>query len=257
MDAILAWMGENPVIVIIIVIVLFAILTYNSLNAKRQRVKKSFSKIDVYLEKRFDEISSLLDQTMSAYDHESDVYVNLSRLRTGITKAQEEGSINSKVQAANQIQTVLASPAIRTEAYPQLQAITSLGVFTAKETAQLEDQLAAARLQYNSNATSYNTKITSFPAIIFAKLFGFSTPFELFEANEQKRERPISSTEQIRNAQTDIKIEQMKKEAAAQAEIDSIKHEAELLAAKAELEKQKQEFNNITENNTESDNNQQ
>lgn len=189
MNGILDWIVSNPIPVIIIVIVLFLIFTYNNLNAKKKRVEKSFSTIDVYLEKRFDEISSLLEQTLTGYQHEDSVHTQVAALRSGIETAKT-GSINDKVQAFNSIGSFMASPAIKTEAYPELKAISELGMFTAEKTSQVEDDLAAARKQYNNNATAYNTKISSFPTNLVAGIFGFKTPFELFKVSEGKKERP-------------------------------------------------------------------
>lgn len=189
MDFILNWIVQNPLIVIIIVVVLFLIFTYNNLNSRKHRVEKSFSTIDVYLEKRFDEISALLEQTLTAYKHEEDIFVQVSALRSNIDLAKK-GSINDKVSAANGISGLVVSPSLKTEAYPELKAIAEMGVFTSHKTSQLEDELAAARNQYNANATSYNTKITSFPSNLVAGIFGFKTPFELFKTVEEKRERP-------------------------------------------------------------------
>lgn len=190
MDAILNWISKNPVLTVVIVLVLLIILIYNNLNAKKRRVEKSFSNIDVYLEKRFDEIESLLDQTMNSYKFEADTQTQVAGLRSGVSKAKN-GSINDKVEASNQISAFIANPAIRTEAYPELDSIKEIGMFTARETANVENEISAARRQYNSNATSYNSLIRSFPSVIVAKVMGFSTPFELFKVSDGKKEPPV------------------------------------------------------------------
>ena len=164
---------------------------------KKQRVEKSFSTIDVYLQGRFDKLSSLLEQTLAAYDHESDVYKEVSRLRSGIVKAQT-GNINDKVNAENEINAFIANPMMRTEAYPNLDSIKTLAMKTAEETVISENELISARRQYNSNVTSYNTKIKSFPAMLIAGILGFGTPFALFKVEEQAKERPSINT--IKNA---------------------------------------------------------
>ncbi len=236
MDAILNWMGSHPLVVIIILVVLFIIFTYNSLNSKKNRVEKSFSTIDVYLEKRFDEVSELLEQTMSAYDHESETYVGLAKARSGIIDAKN-GSINDKINAANNMQAILANPLIRTEAYPELKAIQEIGMFTAKKTSENESQLASARKQYNSNATSYNTKIKSFPTVLLASMFGFNKPYELFKATEAKR---LAPNESVRMARSEMALEK----ANSDAEIQRINQEAALLEAKANLAMKQQAYNN-------------
>ena len=193
MDTILNWLGANPILTVIIVLVLLIVLIYNNLNSKKKRVEKSFSNIDVYLEKRFDEISSLLAQLQNSYTFESDVQTQIAGLRTGIETAKN-GSVNDKVVASNNVSAFLASPAIKTEAYPELKSISELGMFTAQKTASVEDEISAARRQYNNNATSYNTLIKSFPAVLIARLAGFNTPYELFKVSEGKKEPPVVPT---------------------------------------------------------------
>lgn len=189
MQRILDWMTANPLIVIIAVLVLLLIFTYNNLNAKKKRVEKSFSTIDIYLEKRFDEIGALLEQLLVTYDFEESVHTQVSALRSGIATAKS-GSINDKVAAANSISRINAIPGLKAESYPELQSISKQGMFVMEKTSEIEDDLMAARKQYNNNATSYNTKITSFPTVLVAGLFGFKTPFELFKVTEGKKERP-------------------------------------------------------------------
>ena len=188
--SILDWMVAHPLIVILIILVIYVIFTYNNLNAKKQRVEKSFSKIDVYLQARFDKLTSLFEQTMKAYDHESNVYKEVARLRSGIVNAKSSNDINTKVSAENEVMAFAASPLMRTEAYPELTAIKEMATITANATITSEEQLIAARSQYNSNATSYNTKIKSFPAMLLAGVLGFNTPFTLFKAQEEAKERP-------------------------------------------------------------------
>ncbi len=181
---------SNLLIVLGIIVVLI-ILMYNNLNASKNRVEKSFSNIDTYLEERFDKISALLEQTLTAYDHEEKTFEEISALRTGIINAKN-GGINEKVHAENQIAAFMASPLVKTEAYPELNSMETLGVITANETIKSEENLSAARRQYNNNATSYNTSLTAFPTSIIANICGFNTPYELFKVAEGKKERPIS-----------------------------------------------------------------
>lgn len=181
----------STLLIILCIVVVLIILIYNNLNASKNRVEKSFSNIDVYLEERFDKISALLEQTLTAYDHEEKTYEEISALRTGIQTAKN-GGINDKVKAENQISAFMASPLMKTEAYPELKAIETLGIITANETIKSEENLSAARRQYNNNATSYNTSLTAFPTSIIAKMCGFNTPYELFKVTEEKKERPVS-----------------------------------------------------------------
>ena len=237
MDAIFNWISNNPVITIIIVLVIFAILTYNNLNSKKKRVEKSFSTIEAHLQERFDKVGALLEQTLKAYEHEETVFSEVSRLRSGIIKAQS-GTINDKINADNELRAFMLNPMIRTEAYPELTAITSLGMLTAKETVYSEEQILAARKQYNANATSYNTAITSFPTMIFAGLFGFKTPFELFKADEQAKTRVKMGDIQKGMAQANIDIANMKQAAETQQKINTIANETAVKIAETTAKKE-------------------
>lgn len=186
----------TTVLIVIGVIVLLVILMYNNLNASKNRVEKAFSNIDVYLEERFDKISALLEQTLTAYDHEEKTYTEIAALRSGIVNAKG-GSINDKVNAENQISAFMASPLMKTEAYPELKSIETLGMTTANETIKSEENLSAARRQYNNNATSYNTSLTAFPTNLIAGIFGFNQPYELFKVSEGKKERPMSASSEF------------------------------------------------------------
>lgn len=188
----------STTLIIVGAVVVLIILMYNNLNSSKNRVEKAFSNIDVYLEERFDKISSLLEQTLQAMDHEEKTYQEISALRTGINNAKS-GGINEKVNAENQISAFIASPLMKTEAYPDLKSIETLGVMTANATIKSEENLAAARRQYNNNATSYNTSLTAFPTSIIAKICGFNTPYELFKVTEGKKERPVSPTSEYLN----------------------------------------------------------
>ena len=202
MNQILDWMFAHPLIIVVIIVFLYVMFTYNNLNGKKQRVEKSFSTIDVYLQARFDKLTSLLEQTLAAYDHESDVYKEVSRLRSGIVKAKT-GDINDKVNAENEINAFISNPMMRTEAYPNLDSIRTLAMKTAEETVISENDLISARKQYNSNVTSYNTKIKSFPAMLIAGILGFNTPFTLFKVEEQAKVRPSINTIKNANQNTD------------------------------------------------------
>lgn len=191
MEHITKWIVENPVLFTVIIVALLVTFIYNNLNSKKNRVKKSFSNIDTYLEQRFDEINSLIDQTLTAYDLEEKVQTEVAALRSGIDKAKT-GSINDKVQASNQISAFAVNPLIRTEAYPTLQSIATIGMHTAQRTSKIEDEINAARRQYNNNASSYNALIVSFPTVLIAKVLGFKEEFELFKVSEGKKGPAVS-----------------------------------------------------------------
>ena len=79
------------------------------------------------------------------------------------------------------------------ENYPEFRGI-DLFKDTNREIVKNGEKIFASRRVYNTNATNYNIKITSFPISIFAKIFGFRDKFQLFELTAQQREDITNGT---------------------------------------------------------------
>ena len=74
------------------------------------------------------------------------------------------------------------------EAYPDLKANQNFLTLQEELTAT-EDRIAYARQFYNDTVMKYNTKIQTFPTVIFAGILRF-TEREYFEAEDSAREAP-------------------------------------------------------------------
>ncbi len=72
------------------------------------------------------------------------------------------------------------------ENYPDLKSDRVMVDFQ-EELSSTENKISFARQHYNDSVQSYNTKIQSFPAVIFARAMGF-TEREYFEAAGPERE---------------------------------------------------------------------
>lgn len=175
---------------IIVALVIFVVLASNRLTGQKNRVEQSQSNIDVYLEKRFDEMSSLLEQLMLGYEHESSVYEAISKARSGIDSSMS-GTPQDRVKAYNGVTAMLANPGFKTEAYPELNAIKQLATFAMNSTSANERDILAARKAYNSNVTAYRNVVEMFPTSMIAGLKGYkSTDYELLVVADYKREAP-------------------------------------------------------------------
>ena len=54
----------------------------------------------------------------------------------------------------------------------------------------MEEVISAARRTYNAHVINFNTFISIFPNLIFAKIYGFKK-YELFKVSEELREGKI------------------------------------------------------------------
>lgn len=166
-------------IIILVVLALFVLITYNSLVSKKHKVAQARSSIDVYLNQRFDLIPNLVETVKSYAKHEKEIFEETIRLRTSYfnSKDLDEASLlNSKCNS------ILAIA----ENYPELKANENF-LSLQKSLSKMENQLQAARRLYNIEVTDYNTKLNVVPTNIIAKIFNFKEE-KLFEIEEYKKE---------------------------------------------------------------------
>ena len=167
-----------PILIfVVLVIIIFSI--YNSLIRAKNKALQSKSSIDVYLTQRFDLIPNLVECVKAYSKFEKGTLESIAKLRSEYnnTKNLEKGSeLNA---ACNRILAIA-------ENYPELKSSENF-LNLQKNLTKIENQLQAARRLYNSDVTTYNTKINTIPSNIFAGIFGFKEMnlFELESGAEQ------------------------------------------------------------------------
>jgi len=176
-------------IVIVVILALFLITTFNRLVTLRQRVKEAWSDIDIQLKRRHDLIPNLVETVKGYATHESTVFQNVTEARAAAVAAGASATPQQRAQAENVLTGALRSVFAVAENYPQLQAIQEFKDLSENLTAT-EDKISFARRFYNGNVRDYNTALQTFPTNLFASAFGFG-PEEYFElADATEREAP-------------------------------------------------------------------
>jgi len=157
---------------------------YNRLIKKFNQVKNAFSTIDVMLKKRYDIIPNLIELVKQYSSHEETVLTNIASLRaTGMsaTLSNEE-----KLKVNHQLNSAVKGMMVNMEAYPELKANENF--LRLQETwTESEEQIAAARRNYNNTVTAYNNGIMMFPANIFAGMLGYKPIFLLENTPEERK----------------------------------------------------------------------
>lgn len=169
-------------IFILIAIVLYVWLTYNSLVVLRERIKEALSSIDVQLKRRTDLIPNLVETVKGYAKHEKDVFEKVTEARSAIMSAS---SVKEKAKGENMLEDALKSLFAVAEAYPDLKASDNFKELQ-QELTDTENKISYARQFYNSNVLDYNARIQTFPVNIVASRFKF-TQQEFFEANESEK----------------------------------------------------------------------
>lgn len=155
--------------IILIIIVLWLVLSYNGLVQLRNRAQEAWSDINVQLKRRYDLIPNLVETVKGYATHESSVFEDVTKARSQAMQATGP----AKADAENALSGTLKSLFAVAENYPQLKANENF-LSLQNELTDTEDKIQAARRFYNGMVRDLNTKVQVFPTNIFAGMFGFT-----------------------------------------------------------------------------------
>ncbi len=157
------------IIIILVLLVLWLVFSYNGLVRSRTQAQEGYSDIDVQLKRRYDLIPNLVESVKGYATHESGVFEAVTVARSQAMQATGAG----KAQAENALSGTLKSLFAVAENYPELKANQNF-LALQNELTDTEDKIQAARRFYNGMVRDLNTKIQVFPTNLFASAFGFS-----------------------------------------------------------------------------------
>lgn len=170
------------VAVIAVILIFWVIGIYNNLVALRNNRENAFANIDVQQKQRYDLIPNLVNTVKGYAEHEKGL---LERVTAARTAAMGATSMNDKIEAENALSSALAGLKVSVEAYPDLKANQNF-MQLQSELADIENKLAAVRRFFNSATKELNTGVQSFPAVLFAGMFGFHQE-PMFEVPQEER----------------------------------------------------------------------
>ncbi len=181
-------MGYWVAVVVVVLLVLWFVLTYNGLVAARNRTQEAWSEIDVELKRRHDLIPNLINTVSGYMGHERGTLEAVTNARAGAVAAGATGDPAKIGQAENMLSQSLRSLFAVSENYPDLKAIAAFTNLQETLTAT-EDKIEFSRRFYNGNVRDYNIKLQTLPTSLFAGMLGFK-PFGFFQADEADRAVP-------------------------------------------------------------------
>lgn len=164
------------IVVILVVLGLLAIGTYNRLVALRQNTNEAFADIDVQLKQRLDLVPNLVETVKGYAAHERGTLDEVTQARAAAASA---GTVDSKIAAENALSASLGRLMAVAEAYPDLKANANF-INLQSQLSDIENKLAAARRYFNNAVREFNASIQVFPAMLFAAAMGFQ-PREFFD----------------------------------------------------------------------------
>ena len=170
--------------IVLVVVFLYCITTYNGLVTLRNKVRNQKSQIDIELKRRFDLIPNLVETVKGYAQHEKSALEGVIKARNSYVAAG--ANTEQALQADNALTDALNKLFALSEAYPDLKANTGF-MNLQHSLAEIEQKIVYSRQFYNDAVYKLNNKIELFPSNIVAGMFHFSKE-AFFEASQAERE---------------------------------------------------------------------
>ena len=172
-------------LLVLLVLVVALIVTYNSLASLRQLAANAWADIDVQLKRRHDLVPNLVAVVKGHAGYERGTLEKVVEARNravaaggpaqaGVAERELAGSVRQLVALA--------------EAYPDLKAGQSF-LELQRSLTEIEDHVQDARRYYNAVVRDLNTRIAQFPVNLIAGPLGFR-PREVFGLADGSEEAP-------------------------------------------------------------------
>lgn len=184
-------MSKGLIAIIILVVIAVAafgeyVSVKNTLVAKNEAVKSSWSQVDIVLQRRADLIPNLVETVKGYAQQEQTVFGDIAKARSALLSA---GTPEEKIAANGQLDGALGRLLLIVENYPQLKSNENF-LRLQDELAGTENRIAVERKRYNDTLQDYNTYVQQFPNSVFAGWAGFKSNEAYFAAAEQARTVP-------------------------------------------------------------------
>src|SRR3981189_1881518 len=156
---------------LLVLVGLWPILTYNKLVRQRNQVDASWAQIDVQLKRRYDLIPNLVETVKGYAAHEKGTLEAVTQARnTAVAAANADPA--ARANAENAVTQTLGRLFALAEAYPNLRANENF-IALQSELANTEDKISYSRQFYNSAVQTYNNATQTIPTNIIAGMMGF------------------------------------------------------------------------------------
>lgn len=164
----------------------YAVILFNGLVTRRNRVRNAWAQIDVQLRRRADLVPNLVASVQAYMTHERATFEAVAKARARVLAAG--GDVTARAGAEAELGASLRSLLALVEAMPDLKASQNM-LSLQEELASTENRIAAARQFYNDAVLDHNNAVGMVPGNLVAALFGFR-PEPLFEADVASRALP-------------------------------------------------------------------
>ena len=169
-----------------IIFVCWWIKTRNAFVRIKNKVEEAWATIDVFLKKRYDLITNLVEPVKGYAKHESETLQNVVSARNIAMSAKSPAElVKAENNLTGSLKTFFSAVA---ENYPDLKANSNF-LDLQRQLQNIESDLESARRYYNGQVKSFNTKLELFPASIVGKRMGEGYEKKIYFELDSQEER--------------------------------------------------------------------
>jgi LemA protein len=187
--------GWIALVVILVIIVIGLISTYNGLVKLEETVNQQWAQVENVYQRRADLIPNLVETVKGYAAHERETFAAVTEARSRATQMTVTPEVLEDPEAFarfQEAQDALGSALSRlmavAENYPQLRANENF-LALQSQLEGTENRITVERRRFNQVVQAYNTRIRRFPTNIFAGMFGFEKKV-YFQAEAGAEEAP-------------------------------------------------------------------
>jgi len=162
----------TPLLIVLGVVVLYIITTYNKFQTIATRIKASIQEIGNQLKRQADLIPNLEASAKGYLKHEKSIFKQLADARKQISAAAKSSSPQKMVDAASALSQVMPALNIAVEDNPELKAEKTVSKLM-EELRDTSDKVMYARRTLIDLTADYNMMIVTIPSNFIAQLFKF------------------------------------------------------------------------------------
>ena len=180
---------------VVAVVVVWAIVSYNGLVTKQEKVSEAWANVETVYQRRADLIPNLVATVKGYAAHEEQTLMAVPEARAKSTSLNIDPTTATPEQMAewtkrqNEVGSAIGRLIAISESYPDLKANQNF-MDLQKQLEGTENRISTERREYNQQVRDFNASIRRFPTNLIASMFGFEK-MEMFEAQEGAEVAPV------------------------------------------------------------------
>jgi LemA protein len=167
--------------ILVLILIVFAGGSYNRLVTRAQAVNSAWAQVQNVYQRRADLVPNLVATVSGAANFEKSTLTEITAARASVGQVKmdlnkapaDAAQLAEFEKAQGALTSALSRLLVVSENYPDLKATAGFRDLQA-QLEGTENRISVERGRFNETVQAYNTAIKSFPAVLYAGMFGFT-----------------------------------------------------------------------------------